>query len=261
MQNISRILNLSPTEANSFFSDLGFYVYALCEIDDDHRRIPIYIGKGKGDRCLQHFKETKESEKVFKLRELLAENRLGVDILAHDLDQPTSFVVESVCIDLMNIDNLTNAVRGHGENTKRLPLNELASLRLKKRVEVLPEHQGVAFLLEKSYHHDFGDLAILEHTRGIWRSKQPDEVKYAFATFRGIVKEVYEIFTWVPAGTQEYFTRTLDQEKALKRWEFVGKKANDEIRERYVGNMIWKQRSYGDPYVKVGFGNDYESSD
>lgn len=256
MDNLSPLLNLSPTDARSFLGDLGYYVYALCEIDSDRRRLPIYIGKGKGDRCLQHLKETKESEKLLKIADLMAQNRLGIDILAYDLDQPTSFIVESVCIDLMNVENLTNAVRGHGENTKRLPLNELASLRLKKRVEVLPEHQGVAFLLERSYQHDFGDLAILEHTRGIWRSKQPDNVKYAYATYRGIVKEVYEIYTWVPAGTQQYFTRALDPTKSQKRWEFVGKKAAAEIRNRYVGNLIWKRRSFGDPYVKVGFGND-----
>ena len=36
--------------------------------------------------------------------------------------------------------------------------------------------------------------------------------KYAYATFKRVVKEVYEIHSWVPAGTQEYFTRELDPE-------------------------------------------------
>jgi len=52
------------------------------------------------------------------------------------------------------------------------------------------------------------------------------DAKYAYATFKGVVKEVYEIHSWVPAGTQEYFTRNLDPERLVKaRWEFVGKKS------------------------------------
>ena len=115
-----------------------------------------------------------------------------------------------------------------------------------------PEHKGVAFLLEKSFMHDFGDLQLLEH-QSIWTKKQPETVKYDYATYRSIIKEVYEIYTWVPAGTQQYFTRELDPEKVAKRHEFVGKKAPQEIRNKYIGKLINKKRSYGDPFVKVGF--------
>ena len=40
-------------------------------------------------------------------------------------------------------------VRGHGDNTKRLPINELASI-FEEEIDVLPEHKGLAFLLELS---------------------------------------------------------------------------------------------------------------
>ena len=77
---------------------------------------------------------------------------------------------------------------------------------------------------------------------------------YAYATFKGVVKEVYEIHSWVPAGTQEYFTRNLTPERLAKaRWEFVGRKAPEKIRSLYVGNIIERKRSYGDPFIKVGF--------
>ena len=217
--------------------------------------MPIYIGKGKNDRCLQHFSDKKKSEKVSKINELKNSGRLGIDILAYDLDEKTSFALESACIDLLNIDNLTNSVRGHGVNTKRLPIYELASKLSEEKVTIPHDHRGVAYLLEKTYKHDFGDLAILEHTRGIWRHKHSEDIKFAYATYRGIIKEVYKIFTWVPAGTQEYFTRVLNPEAVSKRWEFVGKKADDSIRELYVGKIINKPRSYSNPYVKVGFDN------
>jgi hypothetical protein len=37
------------------------------------------------------------------------------------------------------------------------------------------------------------------------------------------------------------------------RWEFVGTRAPDEIRDRYVGKIIERDRSYGDPWVFVGY--------
>ena len=42
------------------------------------------------------------------------ENKLGIDILAHGLDEKTALAIESACIDLMGIDILENLVRGHG---------------------------------------------------------------------------------------------------------------------------------------------------
>ena len=37
----------------SVLNEIGYYVYALCELDGE-RRVALYIGKGKGERCLQH---------------------------------------------------------------------------------------------------------------------------------------------------------------------------------------------------------------
>tara|TARA_B100000780_G_C21055437_1_gene424013 strand:+ start:189 stop:956 length:768 start_codon:yes stop_codon:yes gene_type:complete len=255
MNDIDQIQRMTPSTRKKFFDQLGYYVYALCEIDTSNRRTPFYIGKGKNDRCLSHLREQKQNEKTTRIQALYKKKRLGIDILVYEIDEPTSLAIESVCIDLLNIGSLTNAVRGHGINTKRLPINELASVLGRSEVEVLPEHRGVAFLLEKSYLHNFGDLEILEHTRGIWSRKQKEDVQFAYSTYRGIVKEVFKIYTWVPAGTQQYFTRDIDinSEKVKRRFEFVGRKASDEIRNLYVGNVIQKPRSYGDPFVKVGF--------
>ena len=82
------------------------------------------------------------------------------------------------------------------------------------------------------------------------------EAKLAYATFNGIVKDVYTIHSWVPAGTQAYFTRPdIKSSERIKkfRWEFVGTRAPEEIRERYVGKIIERERSFGDPYVFVGY--------
>ena len=55
-----------------FFDKLKTYVYAYCKIDNENRRIPIYIGKGKGSRCLAHLKNltAKTDTKSKKILEL-----------------------------------------------------------------------------------------------------------------------------------------------------------------------------------------------
>ena len=123
--------------------------------------------------------------------------------------------------------------------------------------KVAPEHKGVAILINREYKPTSGDLETFEYTRGIWSKKMvtiSGGAKYAYATSKGVVKEVYEIHSWVPAGTQEYFTRTLDSERLAKaRWEFVGRKAPIELSDRYVGKIIERERSYGNPFIRVGY--------
>ena len=261
--NINRIkkqfLPLTGNERTKFFKDLKTYIYVYCEVTEDNKRLPIYIGKGKSDRCFQHLNTLNDlnSEKDFRIYNALSKDRLGIDILAYGLDDQTALIVESACIDLMGIDNLTNSVRGHGSNVKRIQLGELSNLLMDKKIAVNPDHRGVAILINRDYRPSFGDLELFEYTRGIWSLKMKTiskDAKYAYATFQGVVKEVYEIHSWVPAGTQEYFTRGLDPDRLKRaRWEFVGRKAPNEIREKYVGKILDKPRSYGDSFIKVGF--------
>tara|TARA_B100000787_G_C16163511_1_gene282672 strand:- start:415 stop:1215 length:801 start_codon:yes stop_codon:yes gene_type:complete len=265
MQKIDRLkkilLPLKGNEKTKFLRDLKSYVYVYCEIDDDNRRVPIYVGKGKSDRFFSHLNnlDNISNNKNKKITNLIKENRLGIDILAYDLTDKTALVIESACIDLMGIENLQNLVRGKGDNIKRVPLNELTNLLTEKTIKVHREHRGIAILINKHYKPTFGDLETFEITRGIWSKRivttcEKNDAKFAYATFNGVVKEVYIIHSWVPAGTQEYFSRSLDPERLKKaRWEFVGKKASTKIREQYVGKIIQKKRSYGDPFMLVGY--------
>jgi hypothetical protein len=260
------LLPLNGNERKNFLNDLKSYVYVYCEIDEDNKRIPIYVGKGKSDRFFSHLKNLDDvsNPKNKKIKALLEDNKLGIDILAHNLTDKVAVAIESACIDLMGIENLENLVRGKGENIKRVPLNELTNLLTNKTVKVRPEHRGVAILINKHYKPTFGDLETFEITRGIWGKRivtacEKNEAKFAYATFNGVVKDVYQIHSWVPAGTQEYFSRLLDPERLKNaRWEFVGKKASNKVRELYVGKILERKRSYGDPFVLVGYD---ESSD
>ena len=124
----SKLLPLRGGEKTKFLRDLKSYVYVYCEIDEENRRIPIYVGKGKSDRFFSHLNDIGEpiDDKTKKINNLLKENKLGIDILAHGLTNREAEQVESACIDLMGVENLENVVRGKGDNVKRIPLNEIA---------------------------------------------------------------------------------------------------------------------------------------
>ena len=56
-----------------------------------------------------------------KIKALLKDTKLGIDILAYNLTDKVAVAIESAWIDLMGIENLENLVRGKGENIKRVP--------------------------------------------------------------------------------------------------------------------------------------------
>ena len=304
-------------------SEIGYYIYALCEIIGEDR-IPFYIGKGKHDRCLQHLDAEDDDTRSKKIKSLLKEDRLGIDIIRHgiktdreakiieatcidllgvgnltnkvrgsgvDMGRVTleeihnlrsgktvkikslikhdrlgidiirhgiktdreAKIIEATCIDLLGVGNLTNKVRGSGVDMGRVTLEEIHSLCSGKTVKIKAKHAGIAFLLNSTYKSGMSEVALFESTRGVWHNPRRDEsIKYAYATYGGLIKEVYEIHSWVPAGTQQYFERELIDEDIVNRWEFIGKKASQEVRELYIGKILEKDRSFGSPFVYVG---------
>ena len=112
--NYKKIIN-SKKKVN-FFNKLKNYVYVYCKVDtkNNNKKTPIYIGVGKGLRCLSHLKELnkKTDSKSKLLKELDEKNLLTLDILAHGLDKDQVLTVESACIDLIGIENLENKIIG-----------------------------------------------------------------------------------------------------------------------------------------------------
>src|ERR1035437_3088317 len=109
MKPMSNFKQFSPT-----LKKIDGYIYALCEIKGDQRN-PFYIGKGNGNRCLQHLTDEAKTEKSNKIKTLLKNKSLGIDILRHGIkDDSILKMIEATCIDLLGVDTLTNAVRGHG---------------------------------------------------------------------------------------------------------------------------------------------------
>ena len=103
--------------------------------------------------------------------------------------------------DLLNIKNLTNMVRGHGDNTKRLPINELASIFEEEEIDVLPEHKGLA--LQRRL---ISTVLVILNCLSTQEEciDHREKASSLLLQLLGIVKEVYEINCWVPANTQQY---------------------------------------------------------
>jgi hypothetical protein len=234
-------------------SSLGYYVYALCEIEKE-KRTPFYIGKGKDGRCLQHLSEQSESDKVTKIQQLLEEDKLGIDILRHGIKEDRiAKLIEATCIDLFGVGELANSVRGTGSAMGRMPIEEIHKITVGALTPIAREDCGLAFILNSTYKSGMSDLELFEATRGVWHNVPRDpSLKYAYATYGGIIKEVYEIRNWMKAGEQQYFTRSFEESHIKNRWEFVGRKAHQNLREKYIGKLIDKDRTYGTPFVKVG---------
>lgn len=96
----------------------------------------------------------------------------------------------------------------------------------------------VLLQIPRLYREGMSDVALYEATRGFWRMQPGDrDIDYAFAVSDGIIREVYAIDRWQPAGTDTYRTRSLGAVDR-GRWEFVGHRADASVRGKYKGRAI-----------------------
>ncbi|HEX8119140.1 MAG TPA: hypothetical protein VF521_17820, partial [Pyrinomonadaceae bacterium] len=77
--------------------------------------------------------------------------------------------------------------------------------------------------------------------------------KYAFTVFKGVVREVYEIDAWHPAGSTVYKTGRQGDMNVPGRWEFTGRRAEESIRSQYIGKSVRAYLPWGlaNPVVYV----------
>jgi uncharacterized protein len=216
---------------------------------------PFYVGKGQGERALAHLLAEGESRKARVLEDLRQAGREPrIDILAHQLpDEDTALRIEAAVIDLFGLGDLTNQVRGwRTVQWGRVPLSELVLHYAAKPVSVTDP--VLLIRINQLYRYGMSPNALYEATRGVWRlGKRREKAEYALAVFEGVVREVYTIDTWHPAGTIPYTTRPTDELKVAGRWEFTGEAAPEPVRSRYINGSVGACFSHGqqNPVVYV----------
>jgi hypothetical protein len=227
-------VEITPDVANR----LGHYVYVYIDPRDS---TPFYVGKGVATRATSHLDGAGETRKLRKIAEIRAAGlEPRIDIIAHGLrDQQEAFRVEAAMIELLGTASLTNEVRGWGSSTCcRKPLHDFIVETAPRRIDVT--HPTLLIRINRLFRYGMDAKELYEATRGVWKigNRRRQAARYAMAIFAGVVREVYEIKSWHPAGTTSYESRDTDTLHQNRRWEFIGSVADDTIREQYVGGGV-----------------------
>jgi len=214
---------------------LKSYVYVYT---DPRNGRPFYIGKGQGNRVFAHLDDTSDTEKTDTITAIRKSGKKPqIDILRYGLTDAEAALVEASAIDLIGLSRLANRVAGHHEKSYgRIGSQEVIAMLSAKPVRV--RHKAVLITINKRYRSNMTDEELYEATRGLWVvGLRREQAEYGMAVYQGIVREVYRIQKWHPAGTLKYRTRDSKGFKSSGRWEFEGTVATN-IRNEYIGNSV-----------------------
>jgi len=141
-----------------------------------------------------------------------------------------AFEIESSVIDLLGLEKLTNSVRGHNTWERGLKTVDEVVQHYDAKAVIFDE-PCIIININRLYTRGISAEKLYDSTRASWVvGTKRNIAKYAIASFRGLVREVYEIEKWQPNG---------------ERWEFVGKVAANEVREKYLNQSL-------ENYIKKG---------
>ena len=117
---------------------------------------------------------------------------------------------------------------------------------------VVVREPAILITINRLYRSDMSPLELYEATRGRWVvGPRREKAELALAVYKGVVREVYRIQEWHPAGTLAYQTRSdLRSEDIGHRWEFEGEVAVD-VRDEYVDRSVGKGGQNPIRYVNV----------
>lgn len=110
---------------------------------------------------------------------------------------------------------------------------------LDKFIEIISE-PVIAININQTFRSGMNAKDLYDFTRDIWRLslKTAVKAKYAFSVYGGVVKEVYEIDQWHPAGTTSYVNHRFIDPILKNRFEFVGRVANADVRDKYIEKKL-----------------------
>lgn len=227
----------------SIIEKLDFYVYVLIEPETNQ---VFYVGKGVGNRIFAHVnaavKDETASDKLDKIREIRAKGLEVRHIIhRHGLCEKEAFEVEAALIDFIGLSGLTNQVQGFNSDDRgQMTVSEVVAKYEAPVAEIV--EPVILITVNRLYQRGMSAEMLYEITRGKWViGTRRNKAEYAFAVYKGIIREVYEIERWLPAQIEESEARrkwvaetSADVEvKHKNRWQFEGKIAQK--LQHYIG--------------------------
>ena len=213
--------------------NIGYYVYFL---KDPRNKKIFYVGKGKDNRVYQHIHlaivSPLPSDKLDLIREIGLQN-VEHFILRHGLTDEQALELESACIDLLGLENLKNEKKGNYCFERGIKTGDEVSQLYDAKVITI-EDPSLIININKRYKRFMTLQELYDATRSSWIvGKRRDKVKYAIASYRGLVREVFRIDRWNLVGN---------------RWEFIGEVAELSVRDKYLNQSL-------ENYIKKGSRN------
>lgn len=225
-------MNTFPPEV---IEALKSYVYLYVDPTDGQ---PFYVGKGIGNRVFAHLDDTTESRKAQRIAAIRASGRNPrIEILRHGLSDDQAALVEAAVIDCIGLDKLTNAVSGqHSHSFGRVLAEDVLLVQTSPKAVI--EIPCILVTINRLYRSGMTEIELYEATRGVWKlGLRRKKAKFAMAVYQGIIREVYRINGWHPAGTLPYSTRDASAFAASGRWEFEGQVA-PEYSSKYLRTSV-----------------------
>lgn len=220
-------------------SKLNYYVYMLI---DPRNGQTFYVGKGKGNRVFAHvndaladyegesYIEKDDDDTTNKIQQIKDIRRAGLEVMhiivKHNMDEDTAFAVEAALID--TLPGLANEVKGHHSNDFGIANAEQLQKRYSLKEYKEPDFDYMMIKITNGILEDRGNNEY-EACRSAWkyRKSKLEKYKYVLCVLHGVVINVFE---------PEYWQN--DSRAISGRYEFVGREAPKEIKDKFVGYRI-----------------------
>ncbi len=228
---------MSKKFSQSVIERLKYYVYCLENPDSGDA---FYIGKGLGNRVYNHAREVekeaiKSSNHKIILDIINSGQQVRHSIIRHGLTEKEAFEVEAALIDFVGLKNLPgNMVMGH-ESDDRGKMTDYDVIEKYSAQEKEIEEPSILINLNRTYNREMSSADLYNITRGDWPVNPKRHIiqpQFAFAVYRGLVKEIYQIQAW------SYI-------KEKERWRFSAIKGNQDIRDKYIPGKVDKYFAKG----------------
>jgi hypothetical protein len=217
----------------SIHERLKHYVYLYIDPRDDS---VFYIGKGNGNRAFAHLTEESEKEKVLRIKDIRGEGfEPRIEILVHGLEtDEVAKKIEASVIDLLRIGNLTNIVRGYeSREYGRMSTEQVVATYAAEKAQL--RDPVILININRTFRYGMPKMELYDATRSAWVvGDKRDKARYALAVYQGMIQEVYEIKGWYPNNSTMNSRKADDPEVDQERWEFVGRIAEPQTRNRYL---------------------------